>query len=265
MSRFLVDVVAVLERIAPPALAEDWDNVGLLVDTIPPQQVNRCLLTIDLTEAVLDEAIAKGCELIVSYHPPIFAALRRLRHTDPKERILLRAIRAGIAIHTPHTALDATAAGLNDWLADGLGPGRRTALAPAGEIGDTPPIGQGRLVELDQPMPFDALVARIKAHLGIAHLRVARRAAAEQVFRVALCAGAGAAVLMPHGADVYWTGEMRHHDVLAALARGTSVVLCEHSSSERGFLAVLARRLSAELDDVTIEISSTDTEPLQFV
>lgn len=265
MPRTLADVVAALERIAPPQLAEEWDNVGLLVDRMPPSTVSRALLAIDVTEAVLDEAIATRCDLIVGYHPLVFTPLRRLRHTEPKERLVLRAIQAGIAIHSPHTALDSARLGLNDWLADGLGPGRRSALSPSPDLGSDSPIGQGRMVELDQPVTLDALLTRIKAHVGVTHLRVARRNTPDHVFRIALCAGAGASVLLPHGADVYWTGEMRHHDVLSALARGTSVVLCEHSSSERGYLQVLRRRLAAEMGDVEFTVSERDVEPLRVV
>ena len=83
-------VLAALESVAPLHLAAEWDNVGLLLEHARPRRVQRALLTIDLTDAVLDEALAKRCELIVSYHPPIFQPLRRLTLGAPKERIVLR-------------------------------------------------------------------------------------------------------------------------------------------------------------------------------
>jgi dinuclear metal center YbgI/SA1388 family protein len=340
MPRPLTDIVAALERLAPPGLADDWDNVGLLVDGPPRRPVRRCLLTVDLTEAVLDEAIERGSGLIVSYHPPIFAPLKRLRAAVVKERLILRAIQARIAIHSPHTALDAAPGGVNDWLADGLGPlaGRRSlagaershgtfglearlpraagealaaelralGLEPAVEdlpaavlvrvafdgdgprrvIGALPPelrarcelvrrapalsvhSGQGREVLLRRPARLETLVRRIKQHLGLPAVRVAthpRHRDGTPIERVLVCAGAGGSVLAPHPADLYWTGEMRHHDVLAALERGTSVVLCEHTNTERGYLPVLRERLDEALDgDVFFDISRSDAEPLQY-
>ncbi|MBV1858603.1 MAG: Nif3-like dinuclear metal center hexameric protein, partial [Nannocystaceae bacterium] len=79
------------------------------------------MLCIDLTPAVLDEAIDRKCQLVVAYHPPIFRALARLADRDWKERMLAKAVRTGIAVYSPHTSLDAVRGGMNDWLCDGLG------------------------------------------------------------------------------------------------------------------------------------------------
>lgn len=263
MPRGLADVVATLDRLAPPELADEWDNVGLLVDTVSPEPIADALLAIDLREDVLDEAIQRGCGLIVAYHPPIFAPLRRLRVSSPKERIVLRAVDAGIAIHSPHTALDAAPGGVNDWLADGLGAGQRTVLVPSPSGSG----GQGREVQLDRPARRSEIVARIKAHLALSSVRVAAASPDDApVGRIALCAGAGGSVLESRPADLYWTGEMRHHDVLAALDRGTSVVLCDHTHTERGYLRILRDRLAAALgSDVRFHVSERDAEPLRVV
>jgi dinuclear metal center YbgI/SA1388 family protein len=337
----LARVVAALERLAPPRLAEDWDNVGLLVDQPRPRRVRRCLLTIDLTDDVLDEAIEGGHELIVSYHPPIFSPLRRLRASAPGEARILRAVRAGIAIYSPHTALDAAQGGVNDWLADGLGISRareclttipcvgsgsfrldarlpRAAAedlvvalaedghaasieehgasgtvrltfdgdAPRRRVGALPPelrahceivrrepafeptAGQARAVTLHRPARIEQVARKIKKHLGLSQLRIAtarRHAEGAAIERILLCAGAGGSALAPRPADLYWTGEMRHHDVLAALERGTSVILSEHTHTERGYLPVLRERLDAELDgEVLIDVSRKDVEPLRI-
>lgn len=116
------ELINALEQIAPLSLAAEWDNVGLLVGS-DQWPVDSVLLTIDLTEEVLREAIEKQATLIVAYHPPIFDPLTTLTDRSPKQRIILEAIRAGISIYSPHTALDAAPGGVNDWLAEGLGPG----------------------------------------------------------------------------------------------------------------------------------------------
>ena len=110
------DLVDAMERIAPAAYAARWDNVGLLVgDASRP--VERVLLTIDLTRAVLEEAVRTGCSAVVSYHPPIFEAQKRFVAGS----VAFEAARAGIAIYSPHTALDVADGGTNDVLADILG------------------------------------------------------------------------------------------------------------------------------------------------
>ncbi len=116
----LNELLTVFRAVAPEGLAEDWDQVGvhLAGDGKP---IKKALMCIDLTPAVLDEAIAHKCQLIVAYHPPIFHPLKRLADRDWKETMLAKAVRQGIAVYSPHTALDAVRPGMNDWLCDGLG------------------------------------------------------------------------------------------------------------------------------------------------
>lgn len=271
----LPDVVAALERIAPPALAEEWDNVGLLLSPCEPPPVRRVLLCVDFTRAVLEEAIEVDCDLVVSYHPPIFDPLRRLDATDPSDPgafLLVRALEYEIAVYSPHTALDAAPGGVNDWLADGLPPGLRRAIRPApaaaAELGpnaESARVGQGRIVLLEKPVRIDGLVRGLSRHLGGARPRLAaapRHEEGERVGEVALCAGAGGEVLRDVAADLVVTGEMRHHDVLRHLARGRSVLLFEHAATERGYLPRLARRLGRLLRDVDVRVSERDRGPL---
>lgn len=259
-------VLSALESIAPLELAEEWDNVGLLVDPGARRRIRSVVLAIDCTDAVVEEAVGLRADLIVAYHPVLFEPARRLVWEDLSHRAVLRAIRAGISIYSPHTALDAAAGGVNDWLADALPAGERRPLRPRPE---DPDQGQGREVVLARPLTLVTVIRRFKTQLGRRTLRVARppaAAAPTRVRRVALCAGAGYDVLrLAPDADLWLTGEMRHHDVLAAVARGVTVVLAEHSSSERGYLEVLARRLTAAWEGrVRVRISARDREPLEL-
>eukprot|EP00123_Amoebidium_parasiticum_P013845 comp22182_c0_seq1/m.32585 comp22182_c0_seq1/g.32585 ORF comp22182_c0_seq1/g.32585 comp22182_c0_seq1/m.32585 type:complete len:388 (-) comp22182_c0_seq1:76-1239(-) len=126
----LKEVVSRLDGYAPLPLAESWDNVGLLVEPSAPHQVSKMLLTIDLTERVLDEAIAMKANFILSYHPPIFSALKRLTQGPEKQRIVIRAIEEKIAVYSPHTAYDALCGGVNDWLAGAVGPQEEISVQP---------------------------------------------------------------------------------------------------------------------------------------
>ncbi len=120
------DLVNAMESIAPSAYAEAWDRVGLQVGTPEHELGGPVVLTIDLTERVLAEAVGMGASAIVAYHPPIWQELGRLTDASAPERIIRGAIEAGMAIFTPHTALDAAEGGVTDWLCEGLS-------APAGE------------------------------------------------------------------------------------------------------------------------------------
>ncbi|MBK8996814.1 MAG: Nif3-like dinuclear metal center hexameric protein [Myxococcales bacterium] len=268
MSTPLWQIIPVLEALAPLRYAEEWDNVGLLIEPRREEHpVNRVLLTIDLGEDVLDEAAERGAELIVAYHPPIFSGVKRLTRASAAERVVVEALRAGIAVYSPHTALDASPGGVNDWLADALGPGEREPLAPASD--GSPGTGMGRSVTLKAPLTLDAIVARVKDHLGLTHVRVAsspRHDAGGTIARVAVCAGAGGALFAPlAGPELYLTGEMRHHDVRAKVSAGASVILCDHTNTERGFLPSFARRLAERVPSIDVTVSARDRDPLRVV
>lgn len=114
------DLVRAMESIAPLEFAETWDRVGLLAGDRARPVKGPVLLTIDLSEAVLAEAVKAGCCAVVAYHPPIWDPLTRITDATPRQRVILRALEAGIAVYSPHTALDAVAGGVTDWLAEGL-------------------------------------------------------------------------------------------------------------------------------------------------
>ncbi|XP_037276909.2 NIF3-like protein 1 [Rhipicephalus microplus] len=258
----LPKVVEILERIAPPSTAASWDNVGLLVEPSGSPVVKCVFLTNDLTLPVLDEAEQRNAQLIVSYHPPIFAPLRALRQSQWKERLVIRCLERGIAVYSPHTAWDAVEGGANDWLASCLGPSSTTEPLTTD--------GAGRRLHLDPPVALEELATRLRTHVGASKVRLAlavRHTASSAISRISLCAGSGISVLRDEfdGAELVITGEMSHHDILDATQRGASVLLCEHAVSERGSLGQLAKRLSREAPDLTVIISQVDTGPLQLV
>src|SRR5262245_55505407 len=126
----VTDLCAFLDAFAPPALAADWDNVGLLVGD-KAQKVERVMTCLTITPPVAAEAIRERADLIVTHHPLPFRPLKRLTADEPAGEILLDVIRAGVAIHSPHTAFDSAAAGINQQLAEGLGLTQIQPLEPA--------------------------------------------------------------------------------------------------------------------------------------
>jgi len=116
----VAQVSSALARWAPPRLAEPWDNVGLLVGD-PSRAVSRVLTTLDVSDAVLDEAAALGAEMVVAFHPPVFRPISRVLADDPASRIVWRAVSEQRSLYATHTALDNVSPGTSDFLADALG------------------------------------------------------------------------------------------------------------------------------------------------
>jgi dinuclear metal center YbgI/SA1388 family protein len=256
------DFVALLNQLAPLELAESWDNVGVLLQR-EHRPVRHVLLTIDLTQAVLREALVQQVDAIVSYHPPIFAGIKRIVTGDPKGHIVAELLHAGVLVYSPHTALDAAVGGVNDWLIGALPTHSVRPITPALGAMD-PRVGQGRIGSLTSPLPLGACVTLIKKHLGLAYVRVSAAPKHEHapIASLAVCAGAGGSLLARCSADLLLTGEMRHHDVLDQRERGVSIVLTDHTNSERGYLNVLAERLSRLAPALSIAISKADADPL---
>ncbi|KAF8824550.1 hypothetical protein HHX47_DHR8000169 [Lentinula edodes] len=283
---FLKAVSAAMEKIAPLRLAESFDNVGLLLETpLKQSKRHRVMLTIDLTTAVVEESITKEASVIVAYHPTIFGALKSFTMANPLQASLLRCAAHGISVYCPHTALDCTWGGINDWLAEGImggngnhAPGTVRPLqvekfSPGGESEGA----VGRLVALQTPVTMSVLEKRVKEHLKLSQIQVGYASTRDglrssaTVETIAICAGSGGSVFAGKKADVYFTGEMQHHEVLAAVAAGTNVILCGHTNTERGYLPVLASKLQAQLhaaafdEPFDIVVSNTDKHPLEFV
>ncbi|CAI7989000.1 NIF3-like protein 1 [Geodia barretti] len=241
----LRSLIGCLEAVVPSSRAESWDNTGLLVEPSGNPSVSHVLLTIDLTGQVLEEALGVKAGLIVAYHPPIFHSLKRLTQGSAKERIIVRALESRVAVYSPHTALDCMKGGVNDWLLAGLGQGKVETLsvcsvAPSPNstlsISDVdkatvdsvtsalpvpnhkmslrtrpliPVTGGGRKLSLNQPVSISELVFRVKTHLSISHMRLAKPPCwkeEKRVTTVAVCAGSGGSVLAGTEADVYLTG-----------------------------------------------------------
>ena len=183
-------------------------------------------------------------------------------HIRVMQTPLLAAISAGFVVYSPHTALDASAGGLSDWLIQGaIGDDVPESLRSCGD-------GEyGRVAELAKPLAFRTLLDRLKKLYGVKHLQVAKPVGMSTKIRsIAVAAGAGSGVLRGTGADVYVTGEMSHHDVLAAVADGVAVVLAGHTNTERGFLRVLGKRMSSEFGrGLQVRVAKGDRDPLSVI
>ena len=268
------DLVKCLETLAPLKLAESWDNVGLLLEPTFNSDIKKVLTTIDLTEPVVDEAINKGCNFVLSYHPPLFQSFKRLLQSNAKDRIVMKCVQNNISIYSPHTCWDSMENGVNDWIGSCFDCKDSRAINQHDASSEI--VGMGRVLQLSSSIPLDSVYTLLRNHLGVEHLRVAHAVADrwtlrnnqpyEKINTIAICAGSGGSLLRGVDADLYITGEMSHHEVLAVVAEGRSVILSEHTHTERGFLKHVVKDLSKSTScDLEFLVSEADCCPLNYV
>lgn len=286
-ARQLQAVVKCIEKLYPVSYADhSWDNTGLLVDSASTgtetseeakNSALRILLTVDLTQSVADEAINAGSNLILAYHPFIFRGLKSIRPSDPQQKSLIKLIQNGISVYCPHTAIDAAKGGVNDWLVDGIsdaGANLQSKKVIEENPEGVPEVGMGRLIELKNPISLKQAVEKVKNSLGLKYIQIATKSIdaidAPSIKTVAICAGSGGGVFKGVEADLYYTGEMSHHEALYYKEKGSQIIACNHSNTERGFLKELKTQLARQfrldkLDNVTVDISETDKDPYQVI
>jgi dinuclear metal center YbgI/SA1388 family protein len=260
----VADLCAFLDAFAPPALAAEWDNVGLLVGD-RAQKVERVMTCLTITPAAAAEAIRERADLIVTHHPLPFRPLKRLTADEAAGRILLDLIRAGVAVHSPHTAFDSAAAGINQQLAKGLGLEQIQPLEPAMDVPGG--VGSGRWGSLSQEQTLGQLAARLKQFLEIGGLHVVGRLEMP-ITRVAIACGSAGEFLdvaIQHGCHVLVTGETRLHTCYEAEARGVALLLAGHYASERFGVERLAEVLASQFPALNVWASRDERDPLQWL
>ena len=262
------NVIEFLERFAPPKLAADWDNVGLLVGD-RAATVERVMTCLTITPASAAEAVADRADLIVTHHPLPFRPLRRLSTDTTEGQLLWDLIRAGISIYSPHTAFDSAAAGINQRLAELLSLEGITPLVTDDAVDptstpDKKPAGTGRKGRLSESCSLEVLGERLKTALDIDGLhRVGQPN--WPVREVAIACGAAGELFADaqrHGCQGFITGEMRFYDYLAAEAAGIGLLLVGHFPSERFAVIELAEVLATELPNCRVWASRRECDPL---
>ena len=259
------DAVEILDQAYPPALAEPWDAVGLVCGD-PQAEVDRVLFAVDPVEAVVDEAIDIGAQLVVVHHPLLLAGVHSIAPVDAKGRVLHRLVTSGIALFTAHTNADHAKRGVSDALAGALGLG---GLRPLVAIDAMPAVGTGRVGELAEPVTLEQFAEHVAAVLPwTAHgVRIAGDPQ-QSVRTVAVCGGSGDAFLADaaKAADAYVTSDLRHHRASDHLAEGGCALIdIAHWAGEWPWLAlagdVLAQGLAQRGTTVDIRMSELPTDP----
>lgn len=256
------EITDAIERFAPLGWQASYDNAGLIVGRAD-DEVHRALLAVDVTEEVLDEAEAEGCDIIITHHPIVFHALKRFNSADYVQRCVERAIRRGIALYACHTNLDSAPEGMSWRVAHKLGVEGLEVLQPA-EPGSA--VGFGVVGELPQEVPTREFMERIRERLNVRVIRHSDVAAAT-VRRVAVCTGAGASMIgdaRRAGADFYLTADLKYNDFMTP-DNALTVADIGHFESEYCAIEILFDILSKNLRTFAVRRSERSRNPVNYL
>ena len=259
----VTDILAYLDKIAPLTMIMEPDNVGLIVGR-GDAEVRRVLLALDVTDAVIDEAIALDAQLILAHHSVIFGSLSHVTDSDLTGRKVLKLARHDIAMIAMHTNLDIVTGGVNDVLAEALGLSNLEILWELGEL-DGKPYGLGRVGILPAPMEMADFLPQVKAAVDSVGLRY--HDAGRPVERVAVIGGGGGSGLskaIAAGCDTFVTGDAKYNIFLEALGAGINLIEADHYCTENVITAPLAEMVSTAFPTLEVRVSARHGQVTKF-
>ncbi len=256
------DILDIVEKTAPPSLAEEWDNTGLAVGRVD-WPVRKVWVALDPLPQVVRQACQQKVDLLITHHPLFFRPLSRLDLSTPVGETIALAIKHDLALYSAHTNLDKAQGGVNDILA------KRLELSPAGDlapgIGDAP--GLGRMAHLAQPCTLEGFITHVKKCLDLSWVR-ATGPKDLTVKTIALCSGSGSSLLpefFSSGAQVFITGDLGYHHARNVEDAGLACIDVGHFASEHLVVKALARLIQDKVEtqglDVLTEPCSLEQDP----
>ena len=278
MTVTVLDIIRVMDQIAPSSLAEEWDNAGLQIGSYrwPVRVVGVAL---DPTAGVIDAAARKRVDLLITHHPLIFEPLAKIDVDTPTGAIIESALQRRLAVFSAHTNMDKCEGGLNHVLANRLGLKNLEVLAAGRKESSFTALngleinkqeGLGRIGHLERPIQLQKLAARIKKKLNINRLKFVGKPDLI-VTRAAVCTGSGSSLLsyfIDSDAQVYISGDLRYHDARDIEARGLGLIDIGHFTSEYLIVEDLSERLKKILSDmnlkVKVAICGSEKDPFVF-
>ena len=257
------EVVRTLEHFAPLPLQETWDNAGLQLG-LTEAEVSGVLLCLDVTEQVIDEAVSKGCNLVVSHHPLLFRGLKQITGQNDVQRAVMKAIRAGVCVVSMHTNLDNARGGVNFKIAERLGLQDVTFFAR--KTVDGLEAGSGVVGTFPLPMVSNVFVSVVKRQME-ASVVMCNQLMRKSISRVAICGGAGDFLLdeaVSLGADAFITGEMHYHQYFGYEQR-IQICVIGHYESEHFTTEIFRDVIAAAFPEVRILTAETNTNPIIYL
>lgn len=255
------EVVEALEKFAPLPLQESYDNAGLQIG-ITGSECSGALLCLDVTEAVINEAIQKGLNLIIAHHPLLFRGLKRIADETYVERCVRLAIRHDISIYAAHTNLDNTVDGVSHEMARKLNMTDLSFLAPLSDGSG----GSGVIGRLAKPYTPHELLQHLKSVFGVDCIQYSP-SVQTTIERVAICGGSGDFLIeraVECGADLFLTGEIGYHHFFG---RENDIWLAAlgHYQSERYTIDLMQRILTREFPQLPVLMTSVNTNPIRYI
>lgn len=255
----LKELLAFFEETAPKVLAEDYDNVGLLIEG-QTDEICTLMLALDADEHVAQQAKAEGAELVVSHHPLLFHPLKRITESNGTQRTALRFIRDGIGLFAMHTNFDSASGGLCDSFLQAFGEMEQvTAFSGEAE-------GLGRIGRLREPCKLSDLLQRAKTAFNLPHVSYAGDPD-RCIQTVAVCNGGGGDIMyQAHelGADVYISGDFKHYHARFAVENHFPILLVDHYSAEIGFGRLMQAKLTQRFGDRLRVLIADEQNPWRY-
>lgn len=255
------DIIREIERRAPLRYQDGFDNSGLQVGLDLGRECRRVSVCLDVTEEVVDEALERGCELLVSHHPLLFHPLRQVTLSTYQERCVVKALRGGLAIYSAHTSLDNAPGGVNFRIAELIGLEGCEWLEPKEGMD----AGSGLVGCLPAEETPESLLGRLKDIFKVERLVHSDPALVGRIGKVALCGGAGA-FLLPQarakGAQCFITGELHYHDFFGP---GLLLVEMGHYQSEQYTMDLIRDIISGAFPSLDVSLTSVRTNPERYL
>ena len=255
MSATVAEIIKIMDQLAPPLLAEEWDNVGLQIGD-PRLPVRRIWVALDPSPEVVKAACGKDVDLLITHHPLIFSPLKSINFDTPGGSIIQMASQHQLAIFCAHTNLDIVRDGVNDVLAKRLGLKHLGILEPVkvGEplkngnlplVGGEAEHGIGRIGSLGKTTRLKSLALMVKEKLKLDFTKVTGNPELK-VTQVAICSGSGSSLMqtfISSGAQVYISGDIRYHDARDAESANRGIIDIGHFPSEHLMVDALVLQL----------------------
>lgn len=260
----LEKMITLLEEIAPSDTQESWDNSGVQL-AAGPLEIRKVLLTLEITDAVIEEAAEENADMIITHHPLIFAGIKTVDYRNVIGSYIVKLLNMGISVYSCHTPFDKLAGGNNDFLAELIGLQDVEGFCADGTVDMI-----GRVGTLAKPMTLEAMHKFLAKKLKLKQSQIRAVGKGDMsIQKVGICTGAGADLMrlaMENGCQLFITGDVKYHEAQDAAAHGLALLDAGHYGTEKSFAANFAKKL-AEKTDGKIEIleSNVDIDPFKMV
>ncbi len=257
------EIIEYLESLAPLSLQESYDNSGLIVGN-RYATVSGVLICLDSTEAVVKEALTKGCNLIIAHHPIIFRGLKTIQGNNYVERVVIEAIKNDIAIYAMHTNLDNIyLKGVNSKICDRLELVNTQILSP--KNADNDQIGAGMIGRLSNPMDTISFLDLVKNRMQASIIRHTK-GFNQPIQKVAVCGGSGSFLLyqaMAKGADAFISADFKYHEFFDADGK---ILIADigHYESEQYTIQLLFDLITNKFTNFAPYCTETVTNPINY-